>query len=339
VVKLLALACAVAGCTTFEDPDIVIDIRVLGMSATVPEQVLDVDLANPPMPADLLAMMQPTVVCALVADPTNQRRLRWTMTLCPQNSSERCYDDHPQTMIGMGVVDDPETATPNRTLPANCVGSDNSIAPDCMCATVNPDGNLLAVLLDALNDDPLHGFQGLDYAVSLRVGGEDGDPDLDQYAEKALRVAARVPSTREPNNNPSLQQLQGEVGAGGPFIIPLGRCADTENPITIEAGTSINLFPAEAVGARETYVIPTLDGGSEMFTESLTYQWTANAGSLSRGDTGGPRDPFGNDAPLDTDWSPPKVTEPTDFLFWLVQRDERLGEAWYEFCLRVVPAP
>ena len=28
---------------------------------------------------------------------------------------------------------------------------------------------------------------------------------------------------------------------------------------------------------------------------------------------------------------------PTDVTLWLVQRDERLGEAWYEACVRVEP--
>jgi hypothetical protein len=339
MVKLVILACAAAGCTAFEDPDIVIDIRVLGMSATLPEQVIDIDLANPPTdPNVLVNQMHATTVCALVADPTNARQLRWTMTLCPQNDSERCYDDHPQTVIGMDIAADPETTTPtNLTLPGNCIAPDDSINPGCMCAIVNPNSDLLAVVLDALNNDPLHGFQGLDYAVSLQVGGEAADPNLDQYAEKALRIAARVPSDREANNNPKLQQLQGQIDAG-PFIIPFGRCADTQSPLEVAPGTSINLFPVEPDGVRETYVIPTLDGGSEMFTESLTYQWNATGGGFSRGSTGGPRDTFGNDAPLDTDWAAPSdVTEPTDFSFWLVQRDERLGEDWYEFCLRVVP--
>jgi hypothetical protein len=87
-------------------------------------------------------------------------------------------------------------------------------------------------------------------------------------------------------------------------------------------------------------VIPTLDGGSEVFTESLTYQWIANGGGISRGDTGGPKDPFGNDAPLDTDWTAPSakdVTEPTDFTVWMIQRDERLGANWLELCIRVDP--
>src|SRR5262249_22915272 len=110
------------------------------------------------------------------------------------------------------------------------------------------------------------------------------------------------------------------------------------NPFTLAPGTQIILTPVETNGARETYVIPTLDGGSEMFTESLTYQWVATAGKFSTGTTGGPRDPFGNPAPLSTRWTAPKgVTGRTEISMWVVQRDERFGVAWYERCIVVEP--
>jgi hypothetical protein len=343
-VRALAII-ALAGCTTFEDPNIVIDIRALAMHASVPEQVVDIDLNNPPQPADLLQQLRPSTVCMLVADPTNMRRLRWSMTLCPYGDGERCDDDHPQTMIGQGIADDPELGMDPKVCAeaADKIAAGDSTAtiPDgCGCATVNPDGNLLAVLLDALDNDPLRGFQGLDYEVMLRVGGEDGDPKLDQYAAKGLRLAARIPASREANNNPGLMQLQGQLTGGDPFILPFGRCEETVEPFEMPPDTKLNLLPVELPGAREAYVVPTLDGGSEMFTETLTYQWVANGGGLSSGSTGGPHDAFGNEAPLDTDWTSPgadKVTEPTDFTIWIVQRDERLGATWYETCLRVTP--
>ena len=128
------------------------------------------------------------------------------------------------------------------------------------------------------------------------------------------------------------------------FALPLGRCAekssDELDQIAIPPNTKVNLNPKELPGARETYVVPTLDGGSDTFTESLTYQWAGNGGGFSRGSTGGPHDAFGNSAPLDTDWTSPKaekLTGPTDFTIWVVQRDERLGVAWFEYCIRVTP--
>jgi len=103
VVKTVVIAGVLAGCATFEDPNIVIDLRVLGMSATAPEQILDVDLANPPAPETLLAMLQPSMVCALVGDPGNARRLRWSMQMartsappgtCPGSPRSVCRRSH-----------------------------------------------------------------------------------------------------------------------------------------------------------------------------------------------------------------------------------------------------
>ena len=79
-----------AACGSFEDEDIVIDTRVLAMAATVPDQVIDVDLENPQSDTALLEQLVSTRMCALVADPA-ERRLRWSMTLCTLDTDERCY--------------------------------------------------------------------------------------------------------------------------------------------------------------------------------------------------------------------------------------------------------
>ena len=99
--------------------------------------------------------------------------------------------------------------------------------------------------------------------------------------------------------------------------------------------SALSDIPARAWGVIQYAFLQT-----RMFTESLTYQWLATAGNYSSGRTGGPRDAFGNDAPLFTDWTAPKAEDlegPTNVELWFIQRDERLGLAWYEGCLRVVP--
>ena len=318
--RLALLLPVLAACGTFQDPDIVVDLRVLAMDASVPEQVIDVDLKNPPPPAQLLAQLVPSQVCALIADPARDRRLRWSMTLCQPQTNERCSGS-PQTVIGSGLLDDPDTTMPEPQL----------------CATVEPDQDLLAVVLAALQADSFNGLQGIDYEVMLRVGGEGADPTLDQYAAKTLQLAARVPASRTPNHNPSLLEIEAAVADGTPVPLPLGRCVDQAAPLAVPSGGKVRLLPIERAGARETYVLPTLDGGSEMFTESLTYQWTAGDGKFSSGSTGGPRDAFGNPAQLYTDWTAPKVKTPTAVPLWVVQRDERFGASWYESCLEVMP--
>jgi len=327
---LLALVVAVAlgGCGSFEDPDIVIDFRVLAIQASIPEQIIDIDITDPAPPVDLLQQMVPTEMCALVADQHIDRRLRWTMSLCNLNNDERCSGG-PQSVIGSGIWDDP----------------DLSPMPPRLCATVPVDGNLLGVLLESYEGDPYRGLGGVYYGVSLVVGGEDADPALDLYAAKSLRVQPRIPPELQANHNPTLAGVDVRLAEDQEFQpLLLTRCIDHANagtePIAIAPKQRIRFMPIEPDGVREEYVVPTLDGMSRMFAESPTYQWLASAGNYSAGFTGGTRDAFGNPATLFTDWTAPAAKDldgPTDVSFWFIQRDERLGLQWYEACLRVVP--
>lgn len=325
MVKHALLLAALVGCGSFEDPDIVLDFRVLALSASVPEQIIDIDITNPAPPVELLEQMVPTEICVLLSDRNFDRRLRWSMTLCNLNNDERCPEGGPQAPVGSGIWDDPEL----------------SPAPPQLCATVNPDGNLLGVVLDALEGDQYGGVGGVYYGVSLVVGGEDADPALDLYAAKNLRVQPRIPPELTANNNPSLAGVDVRLAEDGEFQpLALARCVDQTDPIVVAPGQRIRFMPIEPEGVREEYVVPTIDGMSRTFTESPTYQWLASAGNISSGRTGGPRDAFGNPAPLFTDWTAPREKDlegPLDVSFWFIQRDERLGLAWYEACVRVVP--
>jgi hypothetical protein len=320
----LVLGAAAAGCGRFQDPNVVVDLRTLAIRADPPDQVIDVDLTQPVMPAALLSQLVPTQVCALVADPGAGRRLWWSMTLCALLSNDRCDDDGPEAVLGMGLMDDPETTVPEPG----------------MCVTVMPEANLLAVLAFVLQGDTLHGLGGVDYGVVLRVGGENGNRDLDQYAAKTLAISPRIPAARAANHNPSLDRIDATLDDGAPVALPLGRCAENPAPYALAPATKLRLLPIEAAGAREVYAVPTLDGRSETFTESLTYQWIAGAGGFSRGSTGGPHDLSGNPAPLFSDYKSPAASDldgPTRVALWIIQRDERLGVQWYESCLRVAP--
>ncbi|HEX3763124.1 MAG TPA: hypothetical protein VHW23_30715 [Kofleriaceae bacterium] len=332
VKRALAVALVAAGCGKFQDPNVVVDLRTLAIRAEPAEQVIDVDLSQPVTPAALLAQLVPTQVCALVADPAASRRLLWSMTMCALLSDDRCDDDGPQIPLGMGLMDDPEATVPE---PA-------------MCVTIMPDANLLSVLAFELQDDTLHGLGGVDYGVVLRVGGENGNRDLDQYAAKTLVVSPRIPAARAANHNPSLDAIDASLEDGTPVPLPLGRCADNPAPYVLASQTKLRLRPIETAGAREVYTVPTLDGRAETFTESLTYQWIASAGGFSRGSTGGPHDLSGNPPPLFSDFKSPAASDLDDqgdresegshnVALWIIQRDERLGVQWYESCIHVAP--
>lgn len=324
VANRAVIAVLAAACGSFQDPNVVVDLRVLAMAATPPDQLVEVDLTQPVMPASLLAQLVPSEVCALVADPALDRRLAWSLTLCTQIGGERCDRERPLVMLGAGLIDDPDTAVPEPRL----------------CGTVEPDGGLFTVLVDIVQGDTLRGLGGIDYAVELRIGGEDADRELDQYASKTLRVVPRIPMSRTANTNPAIVRLDAAIGDEPAVPLPLGRCPDNPSPFLLAPDARVRITPIEPDGAREVYVVPTLDGKSQTFTESWTYQWIASAGGFSNGSTGGPRDLSGNPAPLFTDYRAPRAEDldgPTDIALWIIQRDERLGATWYQACVRVVP--
>jgi len=324
------LLVALTACASFESADIVLDLRVLAMAADVPDQVIEIDLsAGEPRPQDLIDQLVPSTMCALVADPKEDRRLRYTMTLCRRCDEGCCEDSTVRIPVATGVIEDPELAVP---------------AP-IMCGTVQPNSSLLGLLLEVFNDDIFRGIGGIDYGVVLAVGGENDDPALDQIGGKTLRVNPRIPETVAANTNPTLLGFDAEpyTADGGrldPSPMPMGRCVDQTAPLTLVPTQKVRITPVEPENIRETYVVPTIDGLGATFTESLTYQWLAGAGGLSPGTSGGPRDFSGSPAPLFTEYRAPAAADldgPTDIPLWIVQRDERLGTAWFESCVRVVP--
>lgn len=331
VIRALVIAAVLAGCNSFQDPNIVVDLRVLAISAEPPDQVITVDLNAPPNPVALLGQLVPTQVCALVADPGTNRRLTWSMAVCPFGTDtatgDRCADPTQRVAIAAGTLDDPDTTVP---------------AP-ALCATVTPNNSLLGVLITAVQNDKLKGLGGIDYDLELTVNGEGADPALAVIASKTLRVIPRIPTTVTANHNPSIDHVDMSIAGAAPTPLPLVRCAENASPPSVPVASKVRLTPVEPDGVREVYVAPTLNGVGQTFTETLTYQWTASEGGFSRGTSGGPHQISGLPAPLFTDFKTPtagdlnKAKGATDVSLWIVQRDERLGVHWYEACLRVTP--
>ncbi len=318
---ILVVAAVLGGCGTFEDPAIVIDLRILGMTAEPPEQVSPFDPMNP-----LDVMFGPVEVCAIVADPAEVRALAWSMVACPPVGDRRCDDlSRPLHVMGEGTLDDPETAP----------------TPQVACATLPPGPELIAILRDTIENDSLSGFGGIDVNIGLRVVPVGGGEAAAIYGAKAVRFSPLLPAGRVANTNPRLDQIAVDGGDGTtPAPLGLGRCVDQLAPLALGPAQTIHLDPIEPPGVREDYLVPTFEGGVRMFTENLRYEWLAGGGDWTRAGTGGPRDGAGNQPVLDTEWeSPPadRLDGVTDVPLWVVQRDERGGARWFESCVRVTP--
>ena len=321
MVKRLLLLATLAACGKFEDPAIVIDLRPIAMEADVPEQVVDVDPNNPPTADQVLAQLQDAHVSVLLSDRNFERKIRWHAELCNLTNDERCDHGNPWVDLGSGTWLDPDRYSPG-------------------IIAVPADGNLLGVLFDELQNDPLHGLGGIYYGVSVKFGGEDADPALDQFAAKTLAIQPNIPAPRLPNNNPLIDHIDAQIGGTDAATQPLpqGTCGDGAPMLSMPAATKLHLTPVELQSTRETYSVPTIDGKSRTFTEAVTYQWLASAGKLSDSETGGGHDAFGNLAPTDTDYTTPAAKDVDgDIQLWIIVRDERLGVAVYMACVHVQP--
>lgn len=312
-------ALAGAGCgTNFEDPAIVIDLRILGMRMTPPEIVVPFDPDNPEA-----IELEPVHVCALVADPGASRELAFEMVACPPTDDLRCTDpDDPFIAFASGRVDDPDEA-------ADAVE---------LCATLPADPRLIDVLRTSIEEDPLQGFSSVGVQIELFVKPAGGDDDDGVFGAKTMYFAPNLPAERTANTNPRLDEIRASFEADEREPLDLGRCSDEQMPwFVLASGDTVELEPVEPEGIREDYVLPTFDGGTRTFTETIVYAWFATDGELDELESGGPTDPFGNVPPIDNEWTAPEVEETTLVDLWVVQRDERGGVAWYQMCARVEP--
>lgn len=311
-----------AGCGSFEDPAIVIDLRAIAMTASPPEQVVAIDPANP-----LAVSFDAVEVCGLVADPEH-RALEWRMIACPPSRELRCTD----------------LAAPYLVADEVRVQSDPRAVGQVVCATIPGGAPLAAMVRYAIEHDALQGFGGVDLNVSLRVGPVGASDDEAVFAGKAMRFSAQLPAERVANTNPGIGEivLQVDRGAGyeDPVTLRTGACLDPDDRLEVAAGDLVKFAPRPLDGSEETYLVPTFEGGARQFTETLRYQWLATAGSWSRDQTGGPRDSAGNPPAISTEWRAPGLAAGEALRLvdlWVVQRDERGGAAFVEACLVVRP--
>lgn len=312
---ILALVCSLAAplaaCDAgFEDEAIVLDLRVLGIACEPPEVVMDIDLMNPEL-GDL--EIPPVTISALVADPGDDRRLRYTIHACPPTQSHRCDGTtFPSQQIASSSIDDPEGAAGSTGITAEFL--------------INP-----IILQESVRLDDLAGYGGVAVQLHLTVFPE-GDEDLARavHATKIMLYSPRLPEERVANTNPWIQ----EVLRDEEEPLPVGRCGAPETvPIPVAPATTLRFDPVEPEGVREDYVLPTFDGDVREITENLRYKWFASAGNWAPSESGGAIDPFGNVPPLYANWTSPE--EPGLVSVWVVQRDERGGQSWLEYCFDV----
>jgi hypothetical protein len=347
VIRAVVLAALFASaCGTFEEPSIVLDLRVIAMRTdigplpTKADQVIDVDLSEQPQIGDLLSQLQTTNVTAWVADPGGEETdpLLWSMTLCLPDEDGRCDRSEPHLEFGAGEIDDPEGSAVFQRPFASILPSD-----------ARTGTTIAAMLLDAIQGDPVSAVGGVDLIIELRIGRAAESRDHDVYATKKLKISPRIPIQRAANTNPNISGI--ETAIDGVEAVPgfasgngvSVHCADPMYQAaraSVSPGDIVTLFPNESSDTREDYAVPGLDGATIILKEAVSYQWLATYGSWSDETTGGGHDLLGNQSLLGSDWTAPVLggrTVPLDVSLWMIQRDERFGVTPLEMCITVFP--
>jgi hypothetical protein len=324
---LVGAAAGTACAADFEPPSIVVDLRILAIQADPPEVIIpDID-DDQAIDAELLDMLPRVQICALVADPARSRGLRWEMTACAPTNSLRCDQPRePFFAVAAGSVPDPEEA-------------DQAVS---LCATLPPSPTLFEIVRQAVTNDPLAGFANVPVQIEVFILPERAGVDQAVYGSKRVIAGFPIPEDRRANANPRIREVRARRGANDPQNadqpVATSSCRpDRSGALQVRSGEPISFVPVATEDAQEVYQVPTFDGGTRTFTETLSYAWFATAGTWSAEETGGPPDLVGNQPHLASQWTAPTVESDTLVDLWVVQRDERGGLSWSTMCAAVAP--
>lgn len=322
------LALGLWGCTPdFEDPWLVKDLRILGINATPPEQILRLesgDVTTAPREEVLAAALEqlvPVDLQLLAVDPRDpDREVAWEVWAC---TPEEGFCD--------GAALEKRLAS-GRTLPGEIR---HSLLPD-------PE-----LLLASLEADPFRGFGGLPVIVEFRVVDDGSTAEGGETFTVAgfKRVVytfplpySPVPEAKSPNNNPAIEQIKAN-----------DQSVDLSAPLEVTRGSEIVLEPVPTEGSKETYIVVTAENpfnvaggesqfGEEQLEEFLGYSFFTTVGKLSHGTTGGKPLPFVENEKIDditSTWTVPD--EPGEATLWVVIRDDRGGAGWESIRVTIVP--
>ena len=340
----VALAASTLGssCNDFESPEVVLDLRILTISADTPELILP---AVPTIePDDLegtsaeeleriileeglyrfLGPPPPIRLRALVVDPRDPTRpVRYRAQACFASGFVGCGPTS-------GTADDEGEGSSERETAARVVVVQEEREA--------PPGEVEVVFAPSLEDleawkleDPFKGFSSLYVQVDLTVVAADGTSDraakIVTYTPPLIVAAEgqEPPPPRNPNQNPVLTAVQFDEEA---------RTEAQGPPSNLVGGRSVKLEPLfDEDRALESYPVQnfptddTINAGYTVLTEKLSFDFFTVKGKVSPGGTT-TRTPAGDVEDYSSDYTPPKAaTAPTDTV-WVIVRDDRGGASW-----------
>jgi hypothetical protein len=300
---LLALAlCACA--PDMDEPTLVHDLRVLGVSTDPPELLLPSCEDSPEVLAALDTEME---YRALIVDPQGQgRELAYQLYACADAEDLACSDPADQVLLAEGHTRAGELS--------------RAIRPG---GRALPDGS--ALLKRVLENDDYAGLGGVRLPLVLRL--EAGEERI--HAQKLLVYSCPLVEGMRANRNP---QLPGLLLQGAPW--PETEGAQTSALPELHGPGPFVVQAEDFRALEESYVMADVELEPVPATESWTLAWHASLGKFNLAQTGGTD--FGGQesrnrvewTPLDGDDDALVIPEPQVVTFWVVVRDGRGGQSW-----------
>jgi hypothetical protein len=336
VLGVLALVAA-SSCVGAEDnPTLVKDLRVIGMSLEPPElslkpcnPALFVALAAPDAGVGLGAgfgfdagvssdallralSRVPLTLSMLVLDPQGEgRELGYRLRGCSRVGDRTCMAEHGSVELASG------TLVPGE----NTLRLENQSQP---AAARLDDAAATPLIVDVLRNDTYRGLGGIRLPLVLEVATADGAERV--YAQKLMVFSCQFLPGQKANQTPIV-----------PGILADGATWNESTDLEVSGGADVDLEPASFDDREESYVVPSFELKPVQLVESWKLAWMTTSGLMSTYETGGTN--FAGQAGRHkVRWQPDtRLGAPQNFSIFVVTRDGRGGSSWIRRNARWTP--
>jgi hypothetical protein len=337
------------GCTEFDHPSTVKDLRILAIAAEPSEVILEEGGAIPPI-----------ALSALVVDPAG-RPLAFTVRACANNPRAPSAPGSGSESSG----NYPAGGTRSTVGSARCPPEGPTSWAMPVAVTAAPDGAAFTLQLTAeqlgaaFRSDVFLGLMGkphggfdLGLPITVQLDAAAGDERVTAI-KRVIFWPRKLRDDQRPNQNPVIAQVDSYLDRDTTTLLPVGpRQVLTDAPATVRVDQRPWIEPSGAQA--EPYLTTVVDRFTDEVrlhdvpAETLSFQFFASAGKFEPWQTSSElafgATPQGR-IPLEAQYQPPPaealVPDGTgrrsrEVRIWIVARDERGGASWTERRLLVV---
>lgn len=293
----VVLAAGLLACgLPYEDPSLVVDMRVMGIRLEPPELMASAcPTGVGTLPPELfLSFAQPVTMTALIVDPRGGGRdIVWELFACSAVGDRTCERDTETVQVGSGRTREGVLSYTFRP-----------------GAALLPDNTPL--LLKVLERDDFLGLGGLRLPLVLHLGAEGEEV----FAQKLMVFSCPYFPEMQPNVTPSLSGLV------------MGEASWPEDPpLPLSGRGPFRAHPEDFSALEESYIVPSFDLSRVNLEESWKLSWYTDYGTFSPSQTGG-TDLAGRESRHNVEWRLPDGARERDVTYWVVVRDGRGGLSW-----------